>query len=403
MKTQPIEINEHIYSVAELNGCARVALEDALGKVWVMGEISNLARPSSGHLYFSLKDSDAQVRCALFRSSRCAMDFSPENGQQVLTQATVSLYEGRGDYQLIISKMQLAGSGALQIAFEQLKKTLHQQGLFDEAHKKPIPPFPKQIGVITSSTGAAVHDIIKVLHRRSPHTPIIIYPTSVQGDQAKNQIVSAIETANQRHECDVLIVARGGGSLEDLWPFNEACVAQAIFNSDIPIVTGIGHEVDITIADFVADHRAPTPSAAAALVSIDQKTLAQQFMQLEQQLTRQIQHQLRHYQQQLHHLQKRLRHPRDLLREQTQTLDQIEAQLALLIKNKLLKAQSALGSVAAKLHALSPLATLERGFAILTDAQHNVIHSVTQVSRGDTLSAKLKDGSLLLIAGLEPD
>ncbi len=393
MKKQPIEINEHIYSIAELNGCARIALEDALGKVWVMGELSNLARPSSGHLYFSLKDSDAQVRCAFFRGSRRDMDFSPENGQQVLAQATVSLYEGRGDYQLIISKMQLAGSGALQVAFEKLKKTLHQQGLFDEAHKKSIPQFAKQIGVITSNTGAAVRDIIKVLHWRSPQTPIIIYPTLVQGDKAKNQIVTAIETANQRNECDVLIIARGGGSLEDLWPFNEACVAHAIFKSNIPIVTGVGHEVDITIADFVADHRAATPSAAAEFVSFDQRTLAQQFDQLKRQLTRQIQHQLHHYQQQLHHLQKRLRHPRDLLREQTQTLDQIEAQLILLIKNKLLKTQSALSNVSAKLHALSPLATLERGFAILTDDNnHNIIQSVKDTSPGDRITAKLKDG-----------
>lgn len=386
--------NTQIYSIAELNGQARLLLEEGLGVVWVLGEVSNLARPASGHMYFTLKDSDAQVRCALFRMNRRRVEFSPENGQQVLARATVSIYEGRGDYQLIVNELQLAGHGALQVAFEKLKKQLHADGLFDEAHKKAIPQNPSCIGVITSSTGAALHDILKVLKRRSPGTRIIVYPTLVQGKEAKQQIVQAIEIANRRHECDVLLLARGGGSLEDLWPFNEACVAHAIFQSQLPIVTGVGHEVDVTIADFVADHRAATPSAAAEFVSADQRALRQELKHLRQRLTRFIQNVLQQHHNQITHLKRRLRHPRDKLREQAQTIDQIEQQLILRIQNKLLLAKSAVNNYASKLDALSPLSTLKRGYAIVSDAQQRTVDSIKDIEIQDSLTVRFSDGLL---------
>ena len=260
-----------IYTVSDLNARARVILEECFKTIWVSGEISNLAKPNSGHLYFSLKDERAQVRCAFFRNSQRGLRFTPENGQHVLVQAQVSFYAARGDFQLIVSQMEMAGAGALQVAFEQLKQRLHKEGLFSQAHKKKLPLFPKCLGIITSPTGAAIRDILKVLQRRFSSIPIIIYPTLVQGDKAADQISMAIQRATQRKECDVLILARGGGSLEDLWPFNEEKVARAMFHCPIPIVTGIGHEIDVTIADFVADQRASTPSAAAEMVSPNQQ------------------------------------------------------------------------------------------------------------------------------------
>lgn len=387
--------NENIYTISELNSQVRLLLEEGLGHVWVLGEISNLARPSSGHIYFTLKDSSAQVRSALFRAQRRRLvDFTPENGQQVLAKATVSLYEGRGDYQLIISEMQLAGSGVLQVAFEKLKAALQTEGLFDHIHKQTPPTAPQCIGVITSSTGAAIRDILKVLRRRSPSTAVIIYPCLVQGDKAKSQIARMIEIANQRQECDVLLLARGGGSLEDLWPFNEESVARAIFASRLPVVTGIGHEVDFTIADFVADYRAATPSAAAEFLSVDQSEWRQTLKHLQHHLQRMIINQLSQLRAQLAHLKKRLRHPRDQLREQTQTIDQIEQRLILLMRHKLLHSQSILSNLCAKLDTLSPLSTLQRGYAILTDTKQRPIDSVNKATVGTTVTARLTDGLL---------
>ena len=254
---------QEIYTVSQLNAEARYLMEDNFESISLIGEVSNFARPSSGHCYFSLKDNNAQVRCAFFCHSQRGLTFKPESGQQVLVQAKVSVYEARGDYQLIVSQMQLAGEGALQVAFEKLKQKLAAEGLFDEENKLEVPEIPTCVGVITSPTGAAIRDILRVLHRRFPAVPVIIYPSAVQGNQAKEHLVSAIQKANARKECDVLILARGGGSLEDLWPFNEEIVARAIVDCDIPMVTGVGHEVDFTIADFVADQRCATPSAAA--------------------------------------------------------------------------------------------------------------------------------------------
>src|SRR5512139_1087653 len=256
-----------IYTISRLNREARALLEGHFPLMWIEGEISNLSRPASGHLYFSLKDPFAQVRCAMFRMRGMHLTFRPADGMHVLVRARLSLYEPRGDYQLIVEHMEEVGDGALRRAFEQLKQRLLAEGLFESGRKRALPALPRCIGVITSPTGAAIHDILTVLHRRFPAIPVIVYPVPVQGAGAAEQIATMIHRASERGDCDVLIVGRGGGSLEDLWPFNEEVVARAIYTSAIPVVSAVGHEIDFTIADFVADLRAPTPSAAAEMVS----------------------------------------------------------------------------------------------------------------------------------------
>lgn len=267
----------NIFTVTQLNYSVRHLLESELGQVWLTGEISNFSQPVSGHWYLTLKDENAQVRCAMFRMKNMRVNFRPQNGMQVLVRASVSLYEPRGDYQLIIESMQPAGDGLLQQQFEQLKMKLAALGLFAQEHKKPIPRFVKTVGIITSPSGAALQDILHILNRRDPSLQVIIYPTLVQGKEATQDIIDTIHLANQRKECDVLIVGRGGGSLEDLWCFNEEAVAHAIYQSELPIISAVGHETDVTIADFVADLRAPTPSAAAELVSRDQQEIFRQL------------------------------------------------------------------------------------------------------------------------------
>ena len=277
----PAGSNEQVYTVSELNRLARQLLEQDLPRMWVSGEISNLARPASGHLYFSLKDERAQIRCALFRGASRGGSFMPANGMQVLARGRVSLYEPRGDYQLIVDHLEPAGEGLLRRRLEELKQKLAAAGLFDAARKRPLPALPGAIGVITSPSGAAVRDILHILKRRFPAIPVIIYPVQVQGEQAKFDIVKAFETAARRAECEVLILARGGGSLEDLWAFNEEIVAQAIADSPIPVISGVGHEIDFTIADLVADVRAPTPSGAAELVVPDSRDWLRHLQALE--------------------------------------------------------------------------------------------------------------------------
>lgn len=391
---EEFELHE-IYTVSQLNNEARILLEQSFQQIWIMGEISNFVRPASGHLYFSLKDDKAQVRCAFFRNNHGKMKFKPENGQQVLVYGYVSVFEPRGDFQLIVLHMEPAGSGALQIAFEQLKNRLAQEGLFDVKHKKPLPEFPQQIGVITSATGAAIHDILTVLKRRFTSIPVIIYPTLVQGDKAAQQIANMINLANSRQECDVLIVARGGGSIEDLWPFNEEIVARTIFACDIPIVTGIGHEIDFTIADFVADLRAATPSAAAESISPDKNEFRQMVIKLKNNLYQYLSAQLQQHNTHLLHLSKRLRHPGQLLREQAQRLDQIEQRMQTAIRYQLKSDQQRCVHLAAALDALSPLKTLERGYAIVTDTKTNqIIRQASQVTIGEKIQVKLAEGTL---------
>ena len=431
---------QDIYTVSELNAKTRLVIEETFAHIWIVGEISNLSRPSSGHLYFSLKDAHAQVRCAFFRNAQRRMNFIPENGQQVLLQAQVSLYEVRGDFQLIVTRMQLAGDGALQIAFEKLKQKLAHAGLFSDSHKQALPVYPRQIGIVTSASTAALQDILKVLKRRFAAIPIILYPSSVQGVKAAPELVAAIETANRRNDCDVLILARGGGSLEDLWAFNEEIVARAIFKSGLPIITGIGHEIDFTIADFVADQRAATPSAAAECVSPDQKEILSSLMQIKNQLLRFINTQIKHEQMKLQHLKKRLRHPGQRLREQTQRLDQLEQNLVLAMRNmlslrnatlqqqmtrfyhespqqhiniahkeinnlklrlttsmqfKLKQWQQQVNNVSQALETLSPLNTLKRGYAIVTKkTSGEIIRRADEVVKGELINAKLSEGSI---------
>ncbi|MGB6977101.1 MAG: exodeoxyribonuclease VII large subunit [Gammaproteobacteria bacterium] len=443
MKKPALELNvtDTIYTVSKLNQQIRELLEQHFADLWIEGEISNFKRAPSGHWYFSLKDSHAQVRCALFRAQNNGLGFIPRDGMQVLIYARVSLYAERGDYQLIVEHLEEAGDGLLRRAFEVLKTRLAEEGLFDATHKKPLPKFPRCIGVITSAGGAAIHDILTVLQRRAAHIPIIIYPTLVQGTEAKAQIVHALTLANQRQECDVLILARGGGSLEDLWPFNEEIVARAIFNSEITIVTGIGHEIDFTIADFVADQRAPTPSAAAELVSPNHAQWQQQIVSWQKRLTQGIQNEWRHHCTLLENLQKRLRHPVHYWQEQTQRLDYyqrnlVRAQLHLLqqknlelqhlntalkrytpnqrlqelyglqnslqrrlqnsMQHLLQQKSASLQHFSHALDAISPLNTLKRGYAIISHQQH-IISDVQQLKIGEKVTARLSKGELLCV------
>ncbi|MGX5012604.1 exodeoxyribonuclease VII large subunit [Enterobacter asburiae] len=428
-----------IYTVSRLNQTVRLLLEQEMGQVWISGEISNFTQPSSGHWYFTLKDDTAQVRCAMFRNSNRRVTFRPQHGQQVLVRANITLYEPRGDYQIIVESMQPAGEGLLQQKYEQLKARLSAEGLFDQQHKKPLPSPAHCVGVITSKTGAALHDILHVLKRRDPSLPVIIYPTAVQGDDAPGQIVRAIELANARQECDVLIVGRGGGSLEDLWSFNDERVARAIFASVIPVVSAVGHETDVTIADFVADLRAPTPSAAAEVVSRNQLELLRQIQNGQQRLEMAMDYFLanrtRRFTQLHHRLQQQ--HPQlRLARQQTvlerlrqrmnvavdaqlkravarqqrvtqrlnqqnpqpkiyraQTrIQQLEYRLAETLRARLSTTRERFGNAVTHLEAVSPLSTLARGYSVTTAADGKVLKQAKQVNTGDVLTTRLSDG-----------
>lgn len=435
------QTNSRIYTVSSLNAQVRLILENEMGVVWLIGELSNFSMPVSGHWYFTLKDSRAQVKCAMFKGSNRHVTFKPGNGNQVLVKARLSLYEPRGDYQLIIESMQPEGDGRLQQQFEQLKMSLAAEGLFAQSLKKALPDQPKRVGIITSKTGAALHDILHVLQRRDPSLPIVIYPTMVQGEGSAISIAQAIGRANARQECDVLIVGRGGGSLEDLWAFNEEIVARTIAASQIPIVSAVGHEVDVTIADFVADVRAPTPSAAAELISRDMTHQTQLLDRKRQQLrhaitaylsqslrqTTQLQHrlerqhpQLRLNLQQQHldeisqrltqaiakKLQKHKQHvehnnyklslysPASLVRNAQRNLERSEQRLYDALDRKLLNARHKLAVAAEKLETVSPLATLARGYSITRNEQGDVIRKASQVKTGDTLITTVTDGEI---------
>jgi len=394
--TPSTQASHPIYTVSQLNLQVKSLLEEAFPFVWVEGEISNFAAPRSGHWYFSLKDAGAQVRCAMFRGQQRKLPFTPKDGAHILIKARVSLYENRGDFQLIVEDMEERGEGKLQRAYELLKKKLEAAGLFEESHKKPLPPYPKQIGIITSSTGAALHDVLTVLKRRYPLAPIILYPTLVQGSTAAAHIVHAIQTANQRGECDVLILTRGGGSLEDLWPFNEEAVAHAIYHSQLPIISAIGHEVDFTIADFVADKRAPTPSAAAEMAVPSTPELERLLTRYTMQFSRLMQQKITATKQLLVWMHKHLvqQHPKRRLLEKIQRLDFCELQLTQLIQMKIAKQQTRLANVAATLDALSPLATLKRGYAVAMTKDKRILYETSGVHVGDTIRVLLSAGSI---------
>jgi exodeoxyribonuclease VII large subunit len=375
----------------------RSLLESGLGTLWVEGEISNLARPASGHWYFSLKDRDAQIRCAMFRQRNVLSRFVPREGQLVVAFGRVSLYEPRGDYQLLVELMEDAGVGALQRAFDELKVRLAAEGLFAPERKRALPTAPRRIGVITSPTGAAIRDIVQVLRRRCPGAEILIYPSPVQGATAAAALIAAVELAGTRAEVDVLILARGGGSIEDLWAFNDERLARAILASPIPIVTGIGHEIDFTIADFVADLRAPTPSAAAQLVAPDAAVWRQRLEQLLARFAAAARRALRTEQLRLEAVTRRLQqsHPGARLQQHSQRLDELEARLRLSLRARIAAGTARLESAARALQAVSPLATLERGFAVVTRASDGtLITDATQLAVGEAFDARLAHGSL---------
>lgn len=436
----PQSPSRNVLTVSALNRMAKNVLESEIGLIWLSAEISNFVAASSGHWYFTLKDPRAQIKAAMFKGANQRVMKRPKEGDKILVRANISLYEPRGDYQLIVEFMEPEGEGQLKQQFEQLKMTLAAQGLFAQEHKQSLPAAVLKVGVITSPTGAALHDILTVLKRRNPAIEVIIYPTQVQGDAAVAQICKAIHIANQRNEVQVLIVGRGGGSLEDLWCFNHEEVARAIFASVLPIVSAVGHEVDVSIADFVADLRAPTPSAAAELVSRDQSALLLAITTLQQQLTKRFRTRLNEldYQQQLMLQKLQRNHPQKQLEQQFQAVDQLsqrlekalqarvgkdsikQENLALRLANnnpqklflqgvksaneleqrllqqwrKLLDNKyKQLANAGHLLDTVSPLATLARGYSI-NFKQQEIIRSVKQLNQGDVLTTRFIDGEV---------
>jgi len=438
----PTPPNRDIYTVSRLNREVRLLLEQGLAVLWVEGELSNFSQPASGHWYFSLKDRDAQLRCAMFRQKNAGLRFTPRAGQHVLARGRISLYEPRGDYQLIVEHMEEAGLGALNREFERLKAKLAAEGLFAQERKRELPRFPRRIGVVTSPSGAAVRDILHVLARRFPPASVLIYPTAVQGAAAVPEILAALALAAARRDHDVLIVARGGGSIEDLWAFNDEQVARAICASPIPVVCGIGHEIDFTIADFVADARAPTPSGAAELVAPDRHACLSALSHIEERLSFAMRRELRSLASRFEGASHRLRlsHPGTRLAQQEQRLDDLEQRLAgasragLLrsshrlsdiwarliqhspdkaaqefrlhhealagrlqhaMQDRLTRAEHRLTLAARTLNTVSPLATLDRGFAIVTRATDGaLLADATVVDIGDEIEARLARGRL---------
>jgi exodeoxyribonuclease VII large subunit len=439
---QIVDFDRDIWTVSRLNTEARAVLEGALPLLWIQGEISNLAEPRSGHCYFTLKDPGAQVRCAMFRQRRQYLSFRPANGQQVLLRARLTLYEQRGDFQLKVEHMEPAGEGALRLELERRKRRLAALGLFDEARKRPLPALPRQIGLITSASGAAVHDLLTVLGRRLALVPVLIYPVPVQGERAAEAIIEALALANRRADCDLLILARGGGSLEDLMAFNDEQLAHAIRASDIPVLTGIGHEVDFSIADLAADRRAATPSAAAELAVPSVDTFGQRLASAQRGLASALAARLRSAGIRLEKAIRALRllHPRARLAQLAQTMDLFELQLTRGVRRRTSaevarlqrarsalagasprrglieqrrrltalaqrlgaqgqaiprKSQQRLAGAAGRLEVLNPLAVLRRGFAIVTrERDGRLVRAATDAVAGDALRLRLAEAEL---------
>lgn len=435
---QRLGLDREVLTVSQLNQRARHLLEDVFPQVWVEGEISNLARPASGHLYFTLKDAQAQVRCALFRQNAQRVRQALRDGLAVRVRGKVSLFEGRGDYQLIADTVEPAGDGALRLAFEALKEKLAAEGLFAAERKRPLPSHPRRIGIISSPTGAVIRDIISVFRRRAPQVELTLVPTAVQGREATAQIVRALALADAQG-FDALILARGGGSLEDLWCFNEEAVARAVAACRTPIVSAVGHETDVSISDFVADVRAPTPSAAAELLAPDVGDLQQRLDSLHRRLVLRVQDRLMRERLRLDGLFRRLRHPGERLRQQAQRLDDLDMRLRRAFERRLQVRQERLArldtrlaaqhpgrtlallrqkldSLAARLpratrealkdrrqrldglaqtlHVVSPLATLGRGYSILLDERGQAVRAASQTRPGQRLKARLAEGEL---------
>jgi exodeoxyribonuclease VII large subunit len=407
-------------TVSQLNRQVKTLLEQGIARLWVEGEISNIAKPASGHIYFTLKDNSAQIRAAFFRQRQRGPTIGLKNGDQVLAFGRVSLYEPRGDYQLILEQVEPAGEGALKRQFEVLKKMLAAEGLFDEDRKQELPALPERIGVITSPTGAAIRDIVSILGRRFPSIPVVVYPAAVQGDAAVPELIAALESAARRDECDVLVIGRGGGSLEDLWAFNEEKLARAIARCPIPIVSAVGHEVDFTIADFVADVRAPTPSGAAEIVVPDRDDWLRSVNSLAARIARLGQRTVEERGQTLDWLTRRLvqTSPEQTLLRQHDRLREIQRRLMVAVRQGVAGQRPVLTnlwqrlqrsgpeSIAAPnhrlqlamrgLHAVSPLATLDRGYAIVEDAETGkVLMNADDAAVGSDIRARLAEGELI--------
>lgn len=436
-------MEKKIFTVSRLNQEVQKLLESGFGTLWLQGELSNFSRPASGHFYFSLKDSQAQIRCAMFKGRNRYIDFQPESGDAVLVRGKLGLYSARGDYQLIVEHMEPAGTGKLQAAFEATKRELDAKGWFDASTKKPLPTLPKTIGIVTSPTSAAVRDVLQVLNRRYRQSSIVIYPTLTQGSNAAPNIVKALSTANERQEADVLLLVRGGGSLEDLWAFNDRIVASAIRESHIPVVAGIGHEVDVTISDLVADLRAPTPSAAAELATPDTSTLHRSLTSAVQQLIRNHSNNLASMQRTVDALNKRLqlRDPEIRMREQAQRVDDLENRLrrawlsqhqsqrvslratqtslqayspsnrlkglqrvldgfkqrqTAALLNKQRQSISQFELLTRALHGVSPLAVLDRGYAIVTK-NGKPVTILSDLNPSEEVTTRLSDGEFVAI------
>ena len=410
--------NRKIYRVSEINRLIKATLEDTFGFVWVEGELSNVSRPGSGHLYFTLKDETAQVSAVLFRGDQRGLKVEIKDGRKVRVYGQLTVYEASGKYQIIVRKIEDAGKGSLQEAFEALKKKLAQEGLFDPARKKPLPMLPRHVGIVTSSTGAAIRDILNILDRRFPNLHILLAPVKVQGEGAAEEIAEAIDRLNALGGLDVMIVGRGGGSLEDLWCFNEEIVARAIARSAIPVISAVGHEIDFTISDFVADLRAPTPSAAAELMVGRKEAFEEALHQHQARLGRALrQHALE--------LKARLmaaaghyvfREPLNLVRQYTQRIDGLRVKLAAELKNVFRQQQQKTDELGlrmahgielwrkacqqdirrlqSQLNALSPLSVLDRGFSITRRADGSIVRSVEQVAPGDALVTRVSKGEI---------
>lgn len=437
-KFTTLHTSEPTFTVSELNRQIQQLLEVSLPWILVEGELSNFAKPASGHWYFSLKDDKAQIRCAMFKGKNMAVRFKPKDGDHVRLRAKVTYYGARGDCQLTVESMESAGEGALQAAFERLKNQLQLEGLFDPKHKKPLPARPERVAIVTSSKGAAVRDMVIAFKRRFPLTELTILPTLVQGDGAAKNIIKQLERADVSGHFDAIIIGRGGGSLEDLWSFNDEALARAIFNAKTPIISAVGHEVDFTIADFVADVRAATPTAAAELLSPDVRNLQQQVTHLEYLFTRRFEQLLQNQQQRLDHLIQRIRHPKERLAQQQQRLDQskqrllqawqhhqqrqqtkighlatrlersqpgkyiqikrdrvqaLEQRLTKALEFSVTRKRDRFGSLVEKLQLVSPLNTLARGYAIASSGEQ-VIRSVAQVEAQQPVSVRVQDGTL---------
>lgn len=384
---------QKILTVSELNRLAREILEMSFPLFWVSGEISNFTRAASGHWYFSLKDAGAQVRCVMFKGRNSYVDFVPREGDKIEARATVTLYEARGDFQLTVEFIQKAGLGTLFEAFEQLKKALSAEGLFETATKRPIPAFPKAIGIVTSADAAALRDVLTTLKRRNPNIPVVIYPTPVQGKGAAARIAEAIDIANQRAEVDTLIVCRGGGSLEDLWSFNEEIVARAVYQSQIPVISGVGHETDFTICDFVADLRAATPTAAAELACTDAMAIRNQLRVYAQSLRQRLEKRLQMEAQRLDYLSKRLISPTQKIQSFSNHLHQVRLRLQAGIEKQLHFHRSQLSATADRLRLLNPNEVLNRGYAIVKNTEGNIISDSRQLSDSQPIKITFAHGA----------